>query len=135
MAQAHEVKQYKLAYTMRGPTEDSGGMFVAEIPAMPGCMVWGKTHEEALYILEGVAADFIQSYSEHYGEVEVKELVRAALAAGAYTDCRAAYNAISAVLRRRKEFRRVSPGRFVLLDANREGTIVSKPIPQSNLEV
>ncbi len=65
MARAHEVKQYKLAYTMREPTEDSGGMFVAEIPTMPGCMAWGKTHEEAVHILEGVAADFIQSYRDH----------------------------------------------------------------------
>ena len=65
LAQAHELKQYKLAYTMREPSEDSGGMYVVGIPAMPDCMAWGKSPDEALHILEGVAADFIHSFKDH----------------------------------------------------------------------
>ena len=59
------MKEYRLPYTMSMPTEDSGGMYVAEVPILPGCMAWGETEAEALRILEGVAADFIQSYKEH----------------------------------------------------------------------
>ena len=37
---------------------------MAEIPALPGCRVWGDTPAETLYILEGMAEAFIQSYQE-----------------------------------------------------------------------
>ncbi len=57
-------KQYRLAYTMREPCEDTGEMFLAEVPSLPGCCAWAESAEEALWILEGVAAAFIESYQE-----------------------------------------------------------------------
>ena len=59
------MQVYKLPYTMTEPTEESRGMYVAEVPGLPGCMAWGETEAEALWILEGVASDFIQSYKDH----------------------------------------------------------------------
>ena len=32
---------------------------------LPGCWAWGTTAEEALFNLEGVAADYIASCEEH----------------------------------------------------------------------
>ena len=67
------AEQYRLAYTMRAPSYDTEDKYLAEVPALPGCAevpalpgcrAWGDTPEEALYILESVAAAFI-SYREH----------------------------------------------------------------------
>ena len=60
------MKQYQLAYVMYEPadsTEDD--KYMAEIPALPGCRVWGDTPAETLYILEGVAEAYIRSCLEH----------------------------------------------------------------------
>ena len=57
-------KQFRLAYTMREPCEDTGEMFLAEVPSLPGCCAWAETPEEALWILEGVAEAFIASYQK-----------------------------------------------------------------------
>ena len=60
------MKRYQLAYVMYEPadsTEDD--KYMAEIPALPGCRVWGDTPAETLYILEGVAEAYIQSCLEH----------------------------------------------------------------------
>lgn len=54
--------QYRLAYTMRGPSEDTEDMYLAEVPALPGCRAWGETPELALEYLESVAEGFIASY-------------------------------------------------------------------------
>ena len=62
-------KQYKLPYTLREPSEETEGMFLAEVPVLPGCRAWGATAEEALVNLEGVAADFIVSYQRHGDEL------------------------------------------------------------------
>ena len=59
------MQVYKLPYTMTKPTRESGGMYVAEVPSLPGCMACGKTEAEALWILEGVASDFIRSYNDN----------------------------------------------------------------------
>ncbi len=59
------MKRYKLAYVMYEPadsTEDD--KYMAEIPALPGCCAWGDSPAETLYILEGMAEAFIQSYQE-----------------------------------------------------------------------
>ncbi len=64
------MQQYKLSYVMYEPgdsTEDD--KYMAEIPALPGCRAWGDTPAETLYILEGVAKAFIQSYLEHGEEL------------------------------------------------------------------
>ncbi len=57
-------KPYRLAYTMRGPSEDTEDMYMAEAPALPGCRAWGETPELALEYLESVAEAFIESYLE-----------------------------------------------------------------------
>lgn len=58
-------KQYRLPYTLRAPSEDTEDMYLAEVPVLPGCRAWGATAEEALFNLEGVAADFIASCQDH----------------------------------------------------------------------
>ena len=35
------------------------------VPVLRGCRAWGATAEEALFNLEGVAADYIASCQEH----------------------------------------------------------------------
>ena len=62
-------KQYKLPYTMREPSEETEDMYLAEVPLLPGCRAWGATADEALFNLEGVAADFIASYEDHGDEL------------------------------------------------------------------
>ena len=54
--------QYRLAYTMSGPSEDTEDMYLAEAPALPGCRAWGETPELALEYLASVAEGFIRSY-------------------------------------------------------------------------
>ncbi len=61
--------QYMLAYVLRAPSEDTEGMYLAEVPILPGCRAWGTTAEEAVFNLEGVAADFIASCEDHGDEL------------------------------------------------------------------
>ena len=56
------MKLYRLPLVMRGPTEDTENKYMAEVPAIPGCRVWGDTAAEALENLQSVAAAFIESY-------------------------------------------------------------------------
>ena len=58
------MKLYKLPITIVEPSEDSGGKYVAEVPAMPGCRAWGDNAAEAADHLHSVAAAFIESYHE-----------------------------------------------------------------------
>ena len=58
------MNRYKLSYIMHEPSDDTEDKFMAEIPALPGCRAWGDSPAETLYILEGVAQAFIQSYLE-----------------------------------------------------------------------
>lgn len=58
-------EQYKLPYTLRAPSEETEDMYLAEAPVLPGCRAWGATAEEALFNLEGTAADYIASGEEH----------------------------------------------------------------------
>ena len=67
------AKQYRRPYVMRAPSEETEDMYLAEVPVLPGCRAWGATAEEALFNLEGVAADFIASY-EHHGDEFPSEL-------------------------------------------------------------
>lgn len=57
-------RQYRLSYVMYAPCEDTEDMYMAEIPALPGCRAWGETPELVLEYLESVAAAFIDSYGE-----------------------------------------------------------------------
>ncbi len=58
-------EQYRLPYTLRAPSEETEDMYLAEVPVLAGCRAWGATAEEALFHLEGVAADYIASCAEH----------------------------------------------------------------------
>ena len=54
---------------MHEPFEDTEDKYMANIPALPGCRAWGDTPEDALDILQGVAAAFIESYLDHGDEL------------------------------------------------------------------
>ncbi len=62
-------EQYRLPYTLREPSPETEDMYLAEVPVLPGCRAWGATAEEALENLDGVAADFIESYKQHGDEL------------------------------------------------------------------
>lgn len=57
-------KQIELYYIMYAPCEDTEDMYMAEVPALPGCRAWGETPELALEYIESVAQAFIESYEE-----------------------------------------------------------------------
>ena len=63
------MQHYHLTYVLHPPSEDSGGMYMAEVPVLPGCQAWADTAEETLSILESVAEEFIASYKEHGEEL------------------------------------------------------------------
>ena len=68
------MKHYKLRYVMHDPSEDTEDKYLAEIPDLPGCRAWGDTPEDALDILQSVAAATIEVYIERGYELpaEVK---------------------------------------------------------------
>ena len=63
------MAQYRLPYRMKKPSEDTENMYMAEVPALPGCRAWGETPDDALSNLRSVAAEFIASYEEHGDEL------------------------------------------------------------------
>lgn len=58
------MKHYKLRYVMHEPSEETEDKYMAEIPALPGCRAWGDAPEDALDILQSVAAASIEVYIE-----------------------------------------------------------------------
>ena len=58
------MKHYKLRYVMHDPSEETEDKYLAEVPALPGCRAWGDTPDEALDILQSVAAATIEVYTE-----------------------------------------------------------------------
>ena len=56
------MKLYKLPIVLYEPSEDTNDMFMAEVPAMPGCRAWGNTVGETLDYIRGVAEAFVDSY-------------------------------------------------------------------------
>ena len=62
-------EQYRLPYTLRGPSPETEDMYLAEVPVLPGCRAWGATPEEALRILDSVATEFIASSPQHGDEL------------------------------------------------------------------
>ena len=76
------MKRYELRYVMHEPSEDTEDKYVAEIPALPGCRAWGDTPEDALDILQSVAAAFIESYLDHGDELPPEVATSAAPARG-----------------------------------------------------
>ena len=63
------MKRYTLRYVIHEPSEETGGMYMAEIPALPGCRAWAPTPEEVKDYLHSVAEQFISSYLEHGDEL------------------------------------------------------------------
>ena len=61
--------EYKPPYVLRAPSEESEGMYLAEVPILPGCRAWGDTADEVVCSLEGVAANFIASCEDHGDEL------------------------------------------------------------------
>ena len=59
------MKAYKLQFVMYDPSESTElDKYMAEIPALPGCRVWGDTPEDALDILQDVTAAIIETHIE-----------------------------------------------------------------------
>ena len=56
---------YQLDYVLHEPEESEGWMYLAEIPALQGCMAWGETPEETLKSLLAVAQAIIQLRKEN----------------------------------------------------------------------
>ena len=55
---------YQLEYVLHEPEESEGWMYLAEVPALQGCMAWGETPEETLKSLLAVAQTIIQLRQE-----------------------------------------------------------------------
>ena len=62
------MKHYKLRFVMHDPSEETEDKYLAEIADLLGSRAWCDTPEEALDILQSVAAAFIESNIERgYG--------------------------------------------------------------------
>ena len=55
---------YQLDYILHEPEEGEGWMYLAEVPALRGCMAWRDTPEQTLDELRAVAKALIQSRQE-----------------------------------------------------------------------
>ena len=55
---------YQLDYVLNEPEESEGWMYLAEVPALQGCMAWGDTPEETLKSLLAVAQAIIELRKE-----------------------------------------------------------------------
>ncbi len=56
------MEVYLLDYILHEPSEDQGGLYMAEIPELPGCRAWAETANQTLTELSTVAEQFILSY-------------------------------------------------------------------------
>ena len=56
---------YQLDYILHEPEESEGWMYLAEVPALQGCMAWGDTPEETLKSLLAVAQAIIELRKEN----------------------------------------------------------------------
>jgi predicted RNase H-like HicB family nuclease len=45
--------------------QDEDGMFVAEVPALPGCISQGRTREEAIQNIQEAIAGYLESLRAH----------------------------------------------------------------------
>ena len=64
---------YQLDYILHEPEESQGWMYLAEVPALQGCMAWGDTPAETLQELLDVARMLIELRREN-GEPIPKEM-------------------------------------------------------------
>ena len=56
------MKLYKLPIVLYEPSEDTEYKYMAEVPALPGCRVWGDSVGEALDYIRSMAETFVDSY-------------------------------------------------------------------------
>ena len=67
------MKTYKFQYVIYEPSESTEpDKYMAEIPTIPGCRVWGDTPRETLEILQDVATGIIETYIERGYELPSK---------------------------------------------------------------
>ncbi len=72
------MKLYRLEFVLREPSQDTDDLYLAEVPALPGCRAWGETAALALENLRSVATAFIESHRAH-GEPLPPEVAAAAV--------------------------------------------------------
>ncbi len=58
------MELYQLGCVLHEPSEDQGGLYMAEIPELPGCRAWAETAKDTLAELSTVAEQFILSYRD-----------------------------------------------------------------------
>ena len=59
------MAQYQFDYILYPPELSTDPeMYMAEIPALPGCQAWGNTEEETIEFLKDIAANFVELYDE-----------------------------------------------------------------------
>ncbi len=56
------MKLYKLPIVLYEPSEETEYKYMAEVPALPGCRVWGDSVGEALDYVRSMAETFVDSY-------------------------------------------------------------------------
>ena len=59
------MERYRLPYVIHNPSAETGGVYMAEIPALPGCRAWAATLGDVMDCLESVAEEYISSCLEH----------------------------------------------------------------------
>ena len=75
------MKLYKLPIVIYEPSDETEGKYMAEVPALPGCRVWGDSVSETLDFIRGMAEAFIDSYFER--EIPLPEEVESSIYAPA----------------------------------------------------
>ncbi|MDE2899937.1 MAG: type II toxin-antitoxin system HicB family antitoxin [Chloroflexota bacterium] len=58
------MELFMLDYILHEPSEEQGGLYMAEIPELPGCRAWAETANQTLTELSTVAEQFILSYRD-----------------------------------------------------------------------
>ena len=59
------MKAYKLQFVMYDPSQSTEpDKYMAEIPALPECRVWGDTPDDTIEILQDVVAAIIETHIE-----------------------------------------------------------------------
>ena len=56
------MKLYKLPIVLYEPSEDTEYKYMAEVPSLPGCRVWGDTVSETVDYIRSMAETFVDSY-------------------------------------------------------------------------
>lgn len=71
------MKLYKLPIVLYEPSEDTEYKYMAEVPALPGCRVWGDSVGEALDYIRNMAETFLDSYLDR--DIPIPEEVESLL--------------------------------------------------------